>query len=276
MNFLMVDKLIEEALLEDIDYGDVTTDNLIPEGQISQGKFISKESGIAAGIAVAERVFEILDDSIIFAAKIKDGDRVEKGSVIAEIKGSSRSILKGERVALNIMQRMSGIATKTRRMVELVKDYDVKIVDTRKTLPGFRMLDKYSVKVGGGYNHRMNLSDYVMIKDNHIKAVGSIKKAVAKIKNSLPFTVKIEVEVENLQQLQEAADTEADVIMLDNMDVDEMKKAVKFIDGRFVLEASGNVTEENVRSIAAAGVDIISIGALTHSVKALDISLRFI
>jgi nicotinate-nucleotide pyrophosphorylase (carboxylating) len=149
-------------------------------------------------------------------------------------------------------------------------------VDTRKTLPGFRMLDKYSVKVGGGYNHRMNLSDYVMIKDNHIKAVGSIKKAVAKIKNSLPFTVKIEVEVENLQQLQEAADTEADVIMLDNMDVDEMKKAVKFIDGRFVLEASGNVTEENVRSIAAAGVDIISIGALTHSVKALDISLRFI
>ncbi|MHC6180895.1 carboxylating nicotinate-nucleotide diphosphorylase [Clostridium sp. JNZ X4-2] len=276
MNFLMVDKLIEEALLEDIDYGDVTTDNLIPEGQISQGKFISKESGIAAGIAVAERVFEILDDSIIFAAKIKDGDRVEKGSVIAEIKGSSRSILKGERVALNIMQRMSGIATKTRRMVELVKDYDVKIVDTRKTLPGFRMLDKYSVKVGGGYNHRLNLSDYVMIKDNHIKAVGSIKKAVAKIKNSLPFTVKIEVEVENLQQLQEAADTEADVIMLDNMDVDEMKKAVKFIDGRFVLEASGNVTEENVRSIAVAGVDIISIGALTHSVKALDISLRFI
>lgn len=276
MNFLMVDKLIKEALVEDIGYGDVTTDNLIPEDQISQGRFISKESGVAAGIAVAERVFEILDDSIVFAAKMKDGGRVEKGSVISEIKGSSRSILKGERVALNIMQRMSGIATKTRRMMELVKDYDVKIVDTRKTLPGFRMLDKYSVKVGGGYNHRMNLSDYVMIKDNHIKAVGSIKKAVAKIKNSLPFTVKIEVEVENLQQLQEAADTEADVIMLDNMDVDEMKKAVKFIDGRFVLEASGNVTEENVRNIAAAGVDIISIGALTHSVKALDISLRFI
>ncbi|MCC9293469.1 carboxylating nicotinate-nucleotide diphosphorylase [Clostridium sp. WLY-B-L2] len=276
MNFLMVDKLIEEALLEDIDYGDVTTDNLIPEDQISQGRFISKESGVAAGIAVAERVFEILDDSIVFAAKIKDGDRFEKGSVIAEIRGSSRSILKGERVALNIMQRMSGIATKTRRMVELVKDYDVKIVDTRKTLPGFRMLDKYSVKVGGGYNHRLNLSDYVMIKDNHIKAVGSIKKAVEKIKNSLPFTVKVEVEVENLQQLKEAADTEADVIMLDNMDVDEMKKAVKFINGRFVLEASGNVTEENVRNIAAAGVDIISIGALTHSVKALDISLRFI
>ncbi|MEY8000944.1 carboxylating nicotinate-nucleotide diphosphorylase [Clostridium sp. Mt-5] len=276
MNFLMVDKLIKEALLEDIGYGDVTTDNLIPEGQISQGKFISKESGIAAGIDVAKRVFQILDDSIIFAVKIKEGGRVEKGSVIAEIKGNSRSILKGERVALNIMQRMSGIATKTRRMVELVKDYNVKIVDTRKTLPGFRMLDKYSVKVAGGYNHRLNLSDYVMIKDNHIKAVGSIKKAVEKIKDSLPFTVKIEVEVENLKQLQEAADTEADVIMLDNMDVNEMKKAVKFVEGRFALEASGNVTEENVRDIAAAGVDIISIGALTHSVKALDISLKFI
>ena len=171
---------------------------------------------------------------------------------------------------------MSGIATKTRNMVDLVKDYDVKIVDTRKTLPGFRMLDKYSVRVGGGYNHRMNLSDYVMIKDNHIKAVGSITKAVEKIKKSLPFTVKVEVEVENLQQLKEAVTTDTDVIMLDNMSVDEMKRAVKFVNGKFILEASGNVTEENVKDIASTGVDIISVGALTHSVKAMYISLKFV
>ncbi len=276
MNWLMVDKLIERALLEDIDYGDVTTDNLISESQISKGKFIFKEPGTAAGIGIAKRVFEFLDKSIVFDARIKDGCKVEKGCTAAEIKGNSRAILKGERAALNIMQRMSGIATKTRNMVDLVKDYDVKIVDTRKTLPGFRMLDKYSVRVGGGYNHRMNLSDYVMIKDNHIKAVGSITKAVEKIKKSLPFTVKVEVEVENLQQLKEAVTTDTDVIMLDNMSVDEMKRAVKFVNGKFILEASGNVTEENVKDIASTGVDIISVGALTHSVKAMDISLKFV
>lgn len=201
---------------------------------------------------------------------------VKFGDTIAEIEGNSKSILKGERVALNIMQRMCGIATKTNSIVDMVKDYDVKIVDTRKTLPGFRILDKYSVTVGGGYNHRLNLSDYAMLKDNHIKAVGSIKKAVEIIKGKLPFTTKIEVEVENLSQLKEAVCTEADVIMLDNMDLGTMKKAVEFVNKKFILEASGNVNEENVQAIASTGVDLISIGNLTHSVKAMDISLKFI
>ncbi|AZV57364.1 carboxylating nicotinate-nucleotide diphosphorylase [Clostridium sp. AWRP] len=276
MNYLIVDKLIKNALIEDINYGDVTTDNLLLESEVSKGRFIAKESGVIAGIYVAKRVFEIVDSSIRFNVKVKDTSKVEKGDVIVELEGNSKSILKGERVALNILQRMCGIATKTNKMVDLVKDYDVKIVDTRKTLPGFRILDKYSVTAGGGYNHRMNLSDFVMIKDNHIRAVGSITEAVKRIKSKIPFTAKVEVEVENLDQLKEAVNTEVDVIMLDNMDVDTMKKAVKFVDKKFILEASGNVTEDTIVDIASTGVDIISIGSLTHSVKAMDISLRFI
>ncbi|ADK15499.1 MULTISPECIES: carboxylating nicotinate-nucleotide diphosphorylase [Clostridium] len=276
MNYLIVDKLIKNALIEDINYGDVTTDNLLLGSEVSKGRFIAKEPGVIAGIDVAKRVFEIVDSSIIFNVKIKDSSKVEKGDVIVELEGNSKSILKGERVALNILQRMCGIATKTNRMVDLVKDYDVKIVDTRKTLPGFRILDKYSVTAGGGYNHRLNLSDFVMIKDNHIRAVGSITEAVKRIKNKIPFTAKVEVEVENLDQLKEAVNTEVDVIMLDNMDVDTMRKAVKFVNKKFILEASGNVTENTIGDIASTGVDIISIGSLTHSVKALDISLRFI
>ncbi|WP_406543035.1 carboxylating nicotinate-nucleotide diphosphorylase [Clostridium ljungdahlii] len=276
MNYLIVDKLIKNALIEDINYGDVTTDNLLLGSEVSKGRFIAKEPGVIAGIDVAKRVFEIVDSSIIFNVKIKDSSKVEKGDVIVELEGNSKSILKGERVALNILQRMCGIATKTNRMVDLVKDYDVKIVDTRKTLPGFRILDKYSVTAGGGYNHRLNLSDFVMIKDNHIRAVGSITEAVKRIKNKIPFTAKVEVEVENLDQLKEAVNTEVDVIMLDNMDVDTMRKAVKFVNKKFILEALGNVTENTIGDIASTGVDIISIGSLTHSVKALDISLRFI
>lgn len=276
MNYLIVDELIKNALIEDINYGDVTTDNLLSGSEISKGKFIAKECGVIAGIGVLKRVFEIVDSNIKVKNELKDGSQVEKGSIIAEIEGNSKAILKGERVALNIMQRMSGIATKTNKMVSLIEGYDVKIVDTRKTLPGFRILDKYSVTAGGGYNHRLNLSDFVMIKDNHIKAVGSIKKAVERIKSKLPFTTKIEVEVENLEQLKEAMCTDADVIMLDNMDIDTMKKAVKLVNKKFILEGSGNVTENNIKDIASTGIDIISIGALTHSVKALDISLKFI
>jgi nicotinate-nucleotide pyrophosphorylase (carboxylating) len=276
LNYLIVDKLIKNALIEDINYGDVTTDNLLLGSEVSKGRFIVKEPGVIAGIDVAKRVFEIVDSSIRFNIKVKDSSKVEKGDVIVELEGNSKSILKGERVALNILQRMCGIATKTNKMVDLVKDYDVKIVDTRKTLPGFRILDKYSVTVGGGYNHRLNLSDFVMIKDNHIRAVGSITEAVKRIKNKIPFTAKVEVEVENLDQLKEAVNTEVDVIMLDNMDVGTMKKAVKFVDKKFILEASGNVTEDTIVDIASTGVDIISIGSLTHSVKAMDISLRFI
>lgn len=275
MNYLIIDDFIKNALIEDINYGDITTDTLFEGSEISSGRFIAKEQGIVAGIDIARRVFNTLDTKIIFKNSSKDGDSVKSGDIIAEIEGNSKSILKGERVALNIMQRMCGIATRTNSIVNLVKDYDVKIVDTRKTLPGFRILDKYSVTVGGGYNHRLNLSDYVMIKDNHIKAIGSIKEAVKRIKDKLPFTTKIEVEVENLVQLEEAVCTETDVIMLDNMDVDTMKKAVKFVNKKFILEASGNVSEKNVVLIASTGVDLISIGSLTHSVKALDISLKF-
>lgn len=276
MNYLIVDEFIKNALIEDINYGDITTDTLFEGSEISRGRFIAKEPGIAAGIEIAKRVFHTLDKNIVFKNSLKDGDKVKFGDTIAEIEGNSKSILKGERVALNIMQRMCGIATKTNSIVNLVKDYDVKIVDTRKTLPGFRILDKYSVTVGGGYNHRLNLSDYAMIKDNHIKAVGSIKKAVGIIKEKLPFTTKIEVEVENFTQLKEAICTEADVIMLDNMDLETMNKAVRFVNKGFILEASGNVNEENVQAIASTGVDLISIGNLTHSVKAMDISLKFI
>ncbi|MBV4418232.1 carboxylating nicotinate-nucleotide diphosphorylase [Clostridium tyrobutyricum] len=276
MNYLIVDEFIKNALIEDINYGDITTDTLFKGSEISRARFIAKEPGITAGIEIAKRVFHTLDKNIVFKNSLKDGNTVKLGDTIAEIEGNSKSILKGERVALNIIQRMCGIATKTNNIVNLVKDYGVKIVDTRKTLPGFRILDKYSVTVGGGYNHRLNLSDYAMIKDNHIKAVGSIKKAVEIIKEKLPFTTKIEVEVENLSQLKEAVCTEADVIMLDNMDLETMKKAVGFVNKGFILEASGNVNEENVQAIASTGVDLISIGNLTHSVKAMDISLKFI
>lgn len=275
MNYLEIDDFIKRALNEDINYGDITTDTLFSGSQISNGKFISKSEGIVSGIKVAERVFHIIDENVAFEVFTRDGSRVKEGDVIAGIHGPSNSILKGERVALNIVQRMSGISTKTNEFVELVKGYDVKILDTRKTLPGFRMLDKYAVTCGGGFNHRFGLSDFVMIKDNHIKAVGSIEKAVSMIKEKLPFRVKIEVEVENIEQLEEAVASNVDIIMLDNMSLNMMKKAVQIVGGRCLLEASGNVTEENVSEIASSGINFISVGSLTHSVCALDISLKF-
>lgn len=274
LNELATDDFLRAALKEDIGCGDVTTDSLIDRSQVSEGGLYAKEEGMLAGIGIAARVFHLLDAGILFRADRTDGDTVGPGDRIAAIRGNTQAILKGERVALNILQRMSGIATQTHRMCGLVQGYPVQIADTRKTLPGFRMLDKYSVTVGGGTNHRMNLSDLVLIKDNHIAAVGSISKAVALAKERAPFPVKIEVEVENRRQLAQAIRAGADIVMLDNMDCGEMRKAVEFAGHRVVLEASGNVDESRIAAVAATGVDIISCGALTHSVRALDISLK--
>ena len=275
MNRLMLDAKIREWLLEDMNNGDITSDSLLTENEISSGVFIAKETGILAGAEVAERVFAILDENIEIKFFFKDGTRVTKGDQIARIQGETRNILKGERLALNLLQRLSGIATQTAMFVEQVKGLPVRIADTRKTTPGLRFLEKYAVTVGGGYNHRFNLSESVMLKDNHIAACGSISEAVRRVRSAVSHTIRIEVEVESLEQLEEALAAKADIIMLDNMSVAMMKEAVQIAGGRAVLEASGNVGIENVRSVAETGVDVISIGSITHSVKALDISLRF-
>lgn len=276
---LIIDNIIENALNEDLGWGDVTTDSTIPEAATIKGNFIAKAEGIVCGMEVCRRVFEIVDKDIEFKTLVKDGQRVYKGEVLAVINGSARSILKGERTALNFFQRMSGIATMTDKFVSKITDFKARIVDTRKTAPGLRILDKYSVKVGGGFNHRFNLSDMVLIKDNHIKAAGGITPAVAAAKMNVSHAVKIEVEVESIKELMEAIDAQADIIMLDNMSLDMMREAVSITRGRVLLEASGNMAldgERNVRSVAETGVDIISVGALTNSVDSLDISLRFL
>ena len=270
-----IDKIVLNALEEDMPYGDVTTDNLIPEDDVTEAKFIAKAEGVIAGMPVAARVFELIDNRISVEIFKNDGDKVEKGDIIAILRGPTASILKGERTALNLMQRLSGIATRTNVFTELVKDYDVSVADTRKTTPGLRYLEKYAVRCGGGRNHRYSLSDAVMLKDNHIAAGGGILSAVAKVRANIPHTVKIEVEVEDMEMVRQAVESGADIIMLDNMNEAAMAEAVKYIDGRALVEASGDVTEERIRAIAETGVDIISIGRITHSVKALDISLRF-
>ena len=270
-----IDKIVLNALEEDMPYGDVTTDNLIPENDVTEAKFIAKADGIIAGMPVAARVFELIDSRISIEIFKNDGDKVTKGDIIAILNGPTAGILKGERTALNLMQRLSGIATRTNVFVELVKDYKVSVADTRKTTPGLRYLEKYAVRCGGGRNHRYSLSDAVMLKDNHIAAGGGILSAVSKVRANIPHTVKIEVEVENMDMVREAVEAGADIIMLDNMNEAAMAEAVKYIDGRALVEASGDVTEERIRAIAETGVDIISIGRVTHSVKALDISLRF-
>lgn len=270
-----IDKIVLNALEEDMPYGDVTTDNLIPEDDVTEAKFIAKAEGVIAGMPVAARVFELIDNRISVEIFKNDGDKVEKGDIIAILRGPTAGILKGERTALNLMQRLSGIATRTNVFTELVKDYDVSVADTRKTTPGLRYLEKYAVRCGGGRNHRYSLSDAVMLKDNHIAAGGGILSAVAKVRANIPHTVKIEVEVEDMEMVRQAVESGADIIMLDNMNEVAMAEAVKYIDGRALVEASGDVTEERIRAIAETGVDIISIGRITHSVKALDISLRF-
>ncbi|MBS3995122.1 MAG: carboxylating nicotinate-nucleotide diphosphorylase [Alkaliphilus sp.] len=276
MNQIIIDEIIKNALIEDMNYGDITTDTLIEENGTSLAVITAKQAGVVVGLSVAGRVFEMLDSDISFQALKSDGDTIQKGEMIAKIKGKTRAILKGERLALNLLQRMSGIATKAREYSELVKGTGTRIADTRKTTPSLRILEKYAVRMGGCHNHRFNLSDAVMIKDNHIEAVGGIAKAIKKVRMTVSHTVKIEVEVQSLEQLEEAIAAKADIIMLDNMDVDTMKKAVEINNGRAVLEASGNITSERIKEISAIGVDIISVGALTHSVKALDISLNII
>ncbi|HBL83818.1 MAG: nicotinate-nucleotide diphosphorylase (carboxylating) [Clostridiales bacterium GWF2_38_85] len=270
-----LDKIIRLSYDEDIGTGDITTNTTIPENTTASGSFIAKEDGVICGMGVASRCFELIDTTVKFEALVADGAKVKKGDVIAKISGNAASILVAERTALNLMQRMSGIATRTAEAVEQVKGTNAKITDTRKTMPMLRVLDKYAVRIGGGYNHRFNLADGILIKDNHIAAAGSITNAVSSAKNGAPHTLKVEVEVENFEQLNEALNAGADIIMLDNMTNEMMCEAVKLINGRVLLEASGNMGEKDLLAVAKTGVDIISIGALTHTVKALDISLKF-
>ena len=275
LNSIYVDEIIKTALLEDINYLDTTTDYLIDEDQENTAKFLAKSDGILCGLEIALRVFEILQPNG-FEVKIfkHDGDKLSKGDIIAEVHGKTRTILKGERTALNLIQHMSGIATATNNAVEIIKGTNASIADTRKTLPGMRPLQKYAVTVGGGRNHRYNLSDAAMLKDNHVDAGGGIANAVAKLKSRLGHMTKIELEVRNLDELRQALEAKVDVIMLDNMSPELMKEAVEITNGQALLEASGGITDETLREIAETGVDIISMGALTHSVKAFDISLK--
>lgn len=268
-----IDNLIEDALKEDINSWDLATEAVIPKEQESEGLFLAKEDGLICGIEIAKRVFEILEYDGVFEIKKGDGEIVKKGDEVARIKGNTRAILMGERTALNILQHLSGIATRTRMAVNMISNH-TKILDTRKTLPGLRLLQKYAVKVGGGENHRYNLSQAAMLKDNHIKAVGGVKKAVEEARKNLGPMVAIEVEVSNLQELKEALETDVNMIMLDNMDTKSMREAVEITNKRVALEASGNMTLERLIEVSETGVDYISIGALTHSVKALDISLK--
>lgn len=275
INSIYVDNIIKTALLEDINYLDAATDYLIDDEQENSARFLAKDDGVLCGIDIALRVFELLQPSGFKAAIYKkDGDRLQKGDIIAEIKGKTRTILKGERTALNLIQHMSGVATATNRAVEIVKGTKASIADTRKTLPGLRPLQKYAVTVGGGKNHRYNLSDAAMLKDNHVDAGGGIANAVAKLKEKLGHMTKVELEVRNLDELGQALEAGVDVIMLDNMSCEMMRDAVEITNGKALLEASGGITDETLREIAETGVDIISMGAITHSVKAFDISLK--
>ena len=269
-----LDDLIKDALKEDINYIDTTADLVIPEEQRGQAYFVAKASGVLCGIDAAMRVFRLLDDSFSCTVHFHDGDKLTKGDVICEFSGNMRCLLKGERTALNLIQHMSGIATETARCVEIVKGTKAAITDTRKTLPGLRAIQKYAVTVGGGKNHRYNLSDGAMLKDNHIDACGGIAGAVSTLRAKLGHMVKIEVETRDLDEVKQALASGADIIMLDNMDCPTMKKAVEIVGGKALLEASGGITHDTLREVAETGVDIISIGALTHSVQAFDISMR--
>ncbi len=274
LNAVNADELIRQALKEDITSEDITTCAVLRERKEGRAELIAKADGVICGLEVFERTFKILDSEVKVGFLVKDGDAVRKGQLLAVITGDMRALLSGERVALNFLQRMSGIATYTSETVKFLKGSRTKLLDTRKTTPNMRVFEKYAVRVGGGCSHRFNLSDGILLKDNHIGAAGSVTEAVRLAKEYAPFVRKIEVEVENLEMCKEALEAGADIIMLDNMSVADMKKAVKMIDGRAVTECSGNVTRETVTSIAEAGVDYVSCGALTHSAPILDLSMK--
>ena len=271
---LNADDMILLALKEDITSEDITTNSVMPEYQSGEVELICKEDGIIAGLDVFKRVFELLDADTKVEFFCKDGDKIEKGQKLAIVRGDIRVLLSGERTALNYLQRMSGIATYTRKIADLLEGTKTKLLDTRKTTPNMRVFEKYAVKVGGGYNHRFNLSDGILLKDNHIGAAGGVKEAICMAKEYAPFVRKIEVEVENLDMLKEALEAGADIIMLDNMSIEDMKEAVRLTQGKAETECSGNVTKENVARLVDIGVDYISSGALTHSSPILDLSLK--
>ena len=268
------DEMILNALREDITSEDITTNSVMPDYALGEVDLICKQDGVIAGLGVFKRVFELLDKETEVTFFVKDGDKVENGQLLGKVKGDIRVLLSGERTALNYLQRMSGIATYTRGIADLLEGTSTKLLDTRKTTPNMRVFEKYAVKVGGGYNHRFNLSDGVLLKDNHIGAAGSVKEAVRMAKEYCPFVRKIEIEVENLDMLKEALEAGADIIMLDNMSVEDMKEAVRLCKGKAETECSGNVTKENVARLTDIGVDYISSGALTHSAPILDVSLK--
>ncbi len=273
---LRIDELVERALDEDLGIRDVTTWSAVDPGATGKAVIIAKEDMTLAGLLVAERVFSALDPKVEFSSSYLDGSGIKKGTVIAEVAGSLAAILSGERVALNFLQRLSGIASLTRRFVELIKAYPVKIVDTRKTTPGLRVVEKYAVQAGGGSSHRWGLFDGILIKDNHITVCGGVKNAVEKVKSKSSPYMKIEIEVKNLKEVKEALKAGVDIIMLDNMSLENMTKAVQMVKKNVLLEASGGINLLNVTDVAKTGVDIISIGALTHSARAVDIGLDIV
>lgn len=273
LNYLIVDKIINDALKEDIPYGDITASAIVTNGSKAKASLIAKEDGIICGLSVFERVFTILGD-VTFKSFINEGSSVTKGDIIGELYGDALNILMGERVALNLLQKMSGIATLTNKYVKKLEGLNTKLLDTRKTTANLRILEKYAVKIGGGHNHRFSLSDGILIKDNHIGYAGSIKNAIKLAKENSSFVRKIEVETEYKEQILEAIEAGADIIMLDNMTPNQVKEMVKLIAGRAITECSGNITLDTIRSYALSGVDFISSGELTHSVKAFDISLK--
>ncbi|MBK8946108.1 MAG: carboxylating nicotinate-nucleotide diphosphorylase [Ignavibacteriae bacterium] len=268
-----LDVLIKLAISEDINTGDITTDAIISKSNIAEGFLKAKQDGIICGLKVAELVFNNFDENIKWQTNFNDGDKIISGSILANFSGKYNSLLSAERIALNFIQRMSAISTKTFHFVNELKGTKTKLLDTRKTIPGFRLLDKYAVKIGGGTNHRFGLYDLVMIKDNHIEVAGSISNAVKQVREKYKNNFRIEVETRNINEVQEALNLNVDIIMLDNMSIDEMKSAVKLIGGEILTEASGNITFEKLKAIAETGVDFISVGELTHSVKAFDIGM---
>jgi nicotinate-nucleotide pyrophosphorylase (carboxylating) len=272
----IMDAAIDAALREDMPEGDITSESIIPANARSEAYFLAKEDGVLAGLPVAARVFERIDPSVIFIERFRDGSSFTRSDKLARVKGPTIALLKGERTALNFLQRLCGVATVTRRFVEAISGTKTRILDTRKTVPGLRLLDKYAVRTGGGTNHRVSLSDMVLIKDNHLRHVGSVAEAVRRARAHIHPGVRVEVEAANLLQVREALAAGADMIMLDNMPLETMRQAVVLAGGRVPLEASGNMALDRVRAVAETGVDFISVGALTHSARAVDISLDFL